>query len=147
MLKIGVDLRTLGWQQQAGIPRMVHSIFKELTLYTDEQYPPIGYYPRYSFGVSQQINFPLPAFESFGSDKLISLIANVHNIDVLFSFYYPLPTYCLCSEVLFIHDLIPVRFPGIYGEVQTQLFNNIRHSAESCQRIITNSQASKQDIM
>jgi len=124
-------LRPLGWKLQAGIPRVVYHVFKELILYKSEQYLPMGYGAKYSFG----------------SDQLLSHFGMVHKIDVFLSLYHPLPTCRQFPSVLFIHDLIPVRFPSLFDLATHQLFQRLRHSAESCQHILTNSQASKQDIM
>jgi glycosyltransferase involved in cell wall biosynthesis len=50
--------------------------------------------------------------------------------------------------VLLINDLIPVRFAATLGSAEnTELFERIRRSAEWCERILTISQASKQDII
>ena len=49
---------------------------------------------------------------------------------------------------MFVNDLIPVRFEAAFGSPsQTRLFERIRRSAESCERILTISRASKRDIV
>jgi glycosyltransferase involved in cell wall biosynthesis len=147
-MKIGVDLRPLGWGLQAGIPRMIKSIFRELVLFDTEQYIAMGLSPICPFSDPQQGEIPLSSCKSMWSEQLLSSFGSNHKIDVLLSFYYPLPVDRRFPGVLFIHDLIPVRFAAQFGCLeQTVLFERIRYSAQSCQRILTNSCASKQDIV
>lgn len=147
-MRIGVDVRPLGWGLQAGIPRMINSIFKELALSDTEQYIAMGLSPMCPFSGQLQGEMPLSSCKSMWSDRLMSSSVTSHKIDVLLSFYYPIPVERRFSGVLFIHDLIPVRFATQFGcSEQTILFERIRYSAQSCQRILTNSTASKQDIV
>lgn len=147
-MKIGVDLRPLAWGLQAGIPRMVKSIFRELALSDTEQYLAMGLSPLSLYSGSRQGEIPLSPCKSMWSDQLLSSFGASQKIDLLLSFYYPIPDRRPFPGVLFIHDLIPVRFPTQFGcPEQTVLFERIRHSAQSCQRILTNSHASKQDIV
>lgn len=148
MVKIGVDLRPLGWALQTGIPRMVNGVFRELILSGTEKYIPLGLSPKRSGSGSRQSDFPVASFKPAWPDQLVSFFGASHKIDLLLSFYHPLPARRCFPGVLFIHDLIPVRFTAQFGCPElTLLFERIRHSAQSCQLILTNSHASKQDIV
>jgi glycosyltransferase involved in cell wall biosynthesis len=124
MLKIGVDIRPLGWGRQTGIPRATHRIMRELALSAAERYIPMRF------------------------DQSTPFLATAHKLDALLSFYYPVPARPPLPGVLFIHDLIPVRFAAEFGCPElTLLFERIRHSAQASRRILTNSFASKRDIV
>lgn len=147
-MRIGVDVRPLGWGLQAGIPRMMRNILKELMLSDTEQFIAMGLSPLCPFSGQLPGEIPLSSCKSTWSDQLLSAFGASHKIDVLLSFYHPIPVRRSFSGVIFIHDLIPVRFAKQFGcPEQTILFERIRYSAQSCQRILTNSCASKQDIV
>ena len=147
-MRIGVDLRPLSWELQSGIPRMIKSIFRELVLAGTEQYIAFGLSPMRPFSGAQREEILLSSFKSKWSDQLMSSFAISSKIDAFLSFYYPIPLHQRLPGVLFIHDLIPIRFAAQFGcREQTILFERIRYSAQSCQRILTNSHASKQDIV
>lgn len=148
MVRIGVDVRPLGWGLQAGIPRMIKCIFKELALSDTEQYIAMGLSPVCPVAGRPQGETPSYSVKSMWPDRLMSSLAASHKIDGLLSFYYPIPVRRPFAGVLFIHDLIPVRFAKQFGcPEQTLLFERIRYSAQSCERILTNSCASRQDII
>lgn len=148
ILKVGVDLRPLGWGLQTGIPRMINNIFRELVLSDTEQYIALGLSPTSLFAGPKQINTTEYSGKCMWSDQFLLPWGISHKIDVFLSFYYPIPVQRCFPGVLFIHDLIPVRFAAQFGcTEQTILFERIRYSAQSCQRILTNSHASKQDIV
>jgi len=147
-LRVGVDVRPLGWGLQAGIPRMMKNILKELMLSATEQYIAMGLSPLCPFAGQLPGEIPLSSAKSMWSDQLLLAVGTSHKIDVLLSFYHPIPARRSFSGAIFIHDLIPVRFAKQFGcPEQTVLFERIRSSAQSCQRILTNSSASKQDIV
>ena len=147
MLKVGVDARPLKGQM-SGIPRVSFSILKELMSSGNEQYLLMESCPSPIGPVFQSANESLLNWNCGELSAGQSPSGANRNLDIFLSFYYPVPRYRSFPAVLFIHDLIPVRFAETLGNIrQTRLFERIRSSAEFCERIFTISQASKRDIV
>ena len=147
MLKVGVDVRPLRGPM-SGIPRVASNILRELISSGSEKYLLMDACPSPIGPVYQSFNEPLPDWSCGEFSAVQSPPGMNHNLDIFLSFYYPVPRYRPFPAVLFINDLIPVRFADTLGSIQqTRLFERIRSSAEFCERILTISQATKRDIV
>lgn len=147
-MDIGVDVRPLAWRIRSGIPRVVRSVFRELRLFGSERYIPMDSCPSPLLPVPGCSGARSMSFGSVSPETARSSLGTTHSIDAFLSFYDPVPRIRPCPAVMFVNDLIPVRFEAAFGSPsQTRLFERIRRSAESCERILTISRASKRDIV
>lgn len=80
--------------------------------------------------------------------KELQVMANVYDLDIIHSYYYPIKRIKECGTVLTIHDLSPIVNPDWFAaDNRIDFFNNyLRESAKQVDHIIADSFATKLDI-
>ncbi|WP_078412227.1 glycosyltransferase family 4 protein [Priestia abyssalis] len=152
MLTVGLDLRVLNNKYRTGVGRYAYKLTQELLKYTSEKYIPITNFKdeniRYNGRLKSDI-FNLSRSNIEQGNKLLSLIGDAENIDVLFSPYYPIPQSRNFKGVICINDLIPLKYPEFFNDYNVHSFFNtkIRKVARNVDHIITPSNSTKNDIL
>lgn len=150
-IKIIYDCRTLNTKNYTGIPRYSSELLYYLSLVQSEHNLKL-----YAIGCENEkipndiefIPIPLSLSDHKRSNRLLNLSLNCERPSLVFSPYYPIPSYKLCKGILTIHDLIPLRYPEWFSNPTTLNFfkNDLFKSALSADRIIAVSIATKNDI-
>lgn len=150
MSKILLLPRGLNGENLAGFGRYSLNMINELGRQMDnDKYYTINTIKKYQLSNIENIEMDLPGSNLELSDKILSLKSYLLNVDIVHSFFAPLPQKRTFKSVLTIHDLIYVRRPEWSLSDKFYEFTNvyIRKSAQNSDHIVTVSQKTKYDVM
>jgi glycosyltransferase involved in cell wall biosynthesis len=150
-MRILLDLRLLNQGEATGLGRYASSLAARLLDLTSEDYRFIG---TSSTGVlrsfaDSNVGVDLPEADGDAASRMLALMAYLEHIDLLFSPFFPVPERRTCRAVLMIHDLIPLRRSDwCANDRVVEFFDGaLRRSARSADRILTNSECTKTDVV
>ncbi|MGM7681452.1 glycosyltransferase family 4 protein [Cytobacillus sp. Hm23] len=134
----------LDYQQRTGLGRYTINLIKKLVRGYEDQFDFVG-----SFEHLNKVHTELPHYDFEYANKLMALIGNVYDLDLIFSPFFPIPEHRNFKGVLTIHDLIPLKLVECYKDTQVyELMDQyIRNTVKHIEHIIAVSNHTKNDII
>ncbi|NOU66736.1 glycosyltransferase [Paenibacillus sp. LMG 31461] len=132
---------------RTGTGRYTYNLVRELVKKDVDSYYSLGeFYEEGLFHKSKQIQIDIPHSSVEYANKLLALNGQMHDLDLLYSPFFPIPERRAFKGVLTVLDVIQLRFPELF--VNNTLFDRyIRSSIKTVDHVIAISQATKNDIM